>query len=339
MRLRPCIFGCWLVLLVLPAGLVHAQRVEAYIDADSVTVGERFTLSLVATHDALASPSFPVPALDDSLFGDLEVIREVTHEQRELGEGMQVDSVVYEVATFALDTAFVPGLPVHFSADADTFTVASSPVFIPVRSLVPPDAEGLQDLAPLADFPRPLWPWVLIGLAVLVLAAMLWYYLRRRAARPEPQAPAPAQPPVPAYEEAMRRLRALERVDLYDEAAVKPFYVELSDLLRTYLERTLRVAALEMTTREVVGRLRSPSAGARVPGEVVSRVKWVLDLADLAKFADVHPEPEQGLQAIGEVHTVLQTIEDAVHEPPRPQREAVPAGTGAPSPPPTNGQA
>ncbi|RMH68193.1 MAG: hypothetical protein D6685_02580 [Bacteroidetes bacterium] len=319
-----------LLLLIPAAG--HAQQVEVYLSADSVTVGERFYLSLVAEHAMLQEPAFPEPTIDDSLFGDLEVIRRVTQQHRYLGAarpGTRVDSVVYEVTTFALDTAYVPPIPVRFSMNEDTVLVAAPPAFVPVISLVPPDAEGIQDLAPLAAFPRPLWPWVLLALGLLIGAALLWAYLRRRRRAGPPAEVQPPEPEVSPYEEAMDRLRRLETWDLADEAAVKPFYVELSDVLRRYLERRLGVAALEMTTRELVERLRREAVRSEVPDEVAALVKRVLDVADLAKFADVHPPPAEGFRAVSATHQVLQAVETAL----RPAMPSAPAGDGAPADP------
>ena len=330
-RLTLCL-SLGLLSAVLPAA--QAQQVEAYVSADSVTVGERFTLSIVATHAATEVPTFPEPIIDDSLFGDLEVISQVARESYldDARPGVRVDSVVYEVATFALDTAFVPSIPVRFSADADSFLLATAPLTVGVRSLVPPDAAGIRDLAPLAEFPRPVWPYVLLALGVLIAAALLWYYLRSRKNADAPTAPVPSVPEVTPYEEALRRLQALERTELADPATVKPFYVELSELLRTYLERRLDVGALEMTTRELVTTLRAERSRAALPREVVTRTKWVLDLADLAKFADVRPEAEQGRQALSEAKTIVQSVEGAVRTP---GPEAAPADGPAPS---TNGR-
>lgn len=322
-RLAPLLV---LLLLLVPT-TARAQQVDVFVSADSVTVGERFYLSLVAEHNIMQEPVFPEPTIDDSLFGDLEVIRRVAQEQRYLGQaqpGTRVDSVVYEVTTFALDTAYVPPIPVRFSANEDTFSVAAPPTFVPVISLVPADAEGIQDLAPLAEFPRPLWPWILLALVLLIAAVLLWIYYRRRQEAGPPAAVLPPEPTVSPYDEALDRLRKLEEWDLADEAAAKPFYVELSDLLRTYLERRLNVAALEMTTRELVEGLRRQATRSDVPEEVAAQVQRVLDVADLAKFAEVHPTPEQGRRAVSETHTTLQTVETAL----RPAARPSPAGDG-----------
>lgn len=335
MSVRPAASPPLLLLLGLAAllGAVRpaaAQRVDARVSADSVTVGDRFTLTLTARHNFQLTPFFP-PADADSLFGDLEVLGRSEVLGRYLGPdapGMRLDSVVYEVTTFALDTALVPPIPIPFSTDADTMLARTPPLRVEVGSLVPEDAEGLQDLAPLAAFPRPVWPWVVSGLAVLGLLAALYGYWRQR--RPAP-AVALAAPPLPPFEAAQRRLNALAAADLSRPDAAKPYYVELSDTLRAYLAARLGVPARERTTGELMRELARH--GALVPDEARARVRRVLDVADLAKFADAHPPEPQGRAALHGARQVIDGVEARVQavEAPPVDDEAAPA---APEPTP-----
>jgi hypothetical protein len=263
-------------------------------------------------------------------FGDLEVLGRETFDGRYGGTaqpGIRIDSVVYDVTTFALDSAVVAPIPVEFTAGEDTFAVPTRRAVLPVLSLVPPDAQALKPLAPLAEFPRPLWPWLLLALAVIVLVITLLYYLRERREQQETPAAPPPPPPVPPYDEAVRRLQHLETsLDPHEVEEVKPFFVELADVLRTYLEARVHVRALESTTREVTERLEARSARDGVPDEVPSRIYSVLALADLVKFADLKPPPAQSDEALSETRAVLDLIEQRLV-----QRERVAADVPAPS--------
>ena len=312
-----------LIGLLLVASPVHAQQVTARLSTDSVTVGDRFTLTLVAEHPFRYTPVFPDPQDGDSVFGDLEVISRSEPSAQSVGSGIQLDSVVYEVTTFALDTAYVPAIRVPFSADADTTSAASLPLILPVTSLVPADAQGIQDLAPLVEFPAPIWPYVLLGLAILILIATILYYLRERRRQPPPPPPAPPEPEITPYEAAMTRLRALsEEEALAMPERVKPFYVELSDLLRTYLEDRLGVPALERTTRELMYEMEARTVRYRLPGPAPNRIKEILTLADLVKFADYVPPTEQGYHTLDETRKAIDSIEtkqrQIAPEPPTP---------------------
>ncbi|WP_456426116.1 hypothetical protein [Rhodocaloribacter sp.] len=312
--------GIVALVLCLGAGAAHGQRVTASVSADSVTVGQRFFLTLLVDHAATERPVFPDEAaaeIDTTTghvrLGDLEILARAAYATRPLDDRFVRDSLVYEVATFALDTAFVPPVPVHFTADADTLTAASEPFFVPVISLVPADAQDIRDLAPPAEFPRPMWPWALLGAVALILAALAVYYRRTRAPEAPPPVTAAPAPPASPYQEAVERLRRLESLD---PATGKPFYVELSETLRTYLSRRLGVSAMEETTSELVYELKRYAERGQVTEAVVDEVHAVLELADFVKFADARPPAPRGREALARARTAVQTVETRWATPP-----------------------
>ena len=298
-------------LFVLVAALVtalpaFAQELDVDVSADSVTVGERFNVSVTARHDFASPPSFPSPAPGDSLvFGDVEVLRRLTSESYTSGAA-RVDSVVYEVTTFALDTARLAPIPILFTAGEDTFTVRTDLVLVPVKSLVPADAEDIQDLAPLVEFPQSIWGYVLVAAGVLLLAALIAFYLWRRRQRAPDREAVPPEPSIPPDIEAFQRLRALEDVDVTQRTTIKPYYIELSDTLRTYVSRRLNVHALERTTRELMSDLQ----GRDIPDEeTTSRMRNILVQSDYVKFADAEPAADESKVILGTARSVVESIE------------------------------
>ncbi len=305
--------------LFMGAGLAQpaqAQQARVHISVDSASVGQRFYLSLLVESDERLQSKLPTPTGQDSLFGDLVALRRVAGGSRLIDPGSRLDSVVYEVATFALDSAYVPPVAVKLSAGEDTLVVSSSALIIPIRSVVPPEASEIRDMAPLVAFPRSLWPWVLLALAMLIIVAGFLYYRhrRKRLLAPSPAAPTPEAVLSP-YDEAMERLQNLQVVDLYREETVKPFYVELSDLLRTYIERRVHIPALEITTRELVHTLRQTDLRNLDTRVTARQVQEILELADIAKFADIRPTTAQGREALDRTRSVIQDIETSHNVP------------------------
>ena len=215
--------GIVLVLATVACSSVGAAaqsvRFETHVSTDSVAVGERFTLSLVAEHGPQTAVSFPSPDAGGVLFGDLEVIQRLTVQQRPGPAGRQVDSVAYEVTTFALDSVRVPALPVRVTAGRDT-TLQSAPArTVTVVSVVGPDAMGMHGVAALAPFPQPLWTWALlalVGAGLLGGLAYLWWRRRRQDDAPTPVQRIPDDDQTP-YEAATSWIRQLEEsYDLSD---------------------------------------------------------------------------------------------------------------------------
>lgn len=304
-----------LAVLLVPCGEALGQaaaRVDTRVSADSVRIGERFTVTLTAEHAADTEVIFPTPREETSrLFGDLRVIRRSEIQQRRGTPGRRVDSVDYEVTTFSLDSARVPPLPLRVVAGADTTRLHSSSRIVPVISVVDEEAKGLRDPAALASFPRPLWAWAFLGLVVSALLAGLAYvWWQRQQDDSEPVAQQVETERQSPYEVAATQLRRLQQEDGIHPEDVKAFYVDLADILRTYLSRELGVAALERTTSELIETLdHRPD----VSTEAVGRIQAVLELADLVKFADTRPAPEDNRQALQQTRAAI----DAVRTTPR----------------------
>lgn len=292
-----------------PVGAQPSPRIEARVGADSVKIGERFTLALVATHAGGRTATFPAADAGAALFGDVRVMGRGAVQTRTTPGGRQVDSVAYEATTFALDSVRVPVLPVGLATDRDTAVVGSAPRTVPVISVVGPDADGLRTPARLAAFPRPAWGWVLLvvlGAVALVAGAYAWWAWKGRASE---EAGADSNPDGP-YKTAVARLQGLERRRPRSREACMAFYVDLSDTLRVYMARRMGLHAPERTTAEVVAALRRrPEVGAQAP----RRLQEVLEQADLVKFAGAHPTPDTSASVLSTAQDVLHTLEAAQH--------------------------
>lgn len=246
------------VFILLGGGIRHAvgqQQLQLLTrtSTDSVLVGERFHVSIIARHAGTPSVLFLPADAGSVIFEDLEVVARSPHRSRRGGDGTQVDSVSYEGAAFSLDSVRVSSLPVQMVSGGDT-TIATAPArTLTGASVVDTDAEGMHGVAPLASFRRPLWTWFLLALVGFDRIGGPVYYGWRHQPSEESCATsrrhATDQTP---YEAATSWIRKLESHDLSDPHAVKEFYVDLSTALRVYLAQELRVATLKRTTREVV---------------------------------------------------------------------------------------
>lgn len=314
-------------LLVVALGFVsclstaesHAQDARVWIYADSVAVGDQFHVTLSVDRAIDTQALFPSPQRGDTMLGDLEIVAVESGRPVQTPDNAIVrDSVRYLVTTFALDSAVVPPLEIILIQNGDTVTAITRAASIPVRSLVPDDAEDVRDIAPIVPFQRAWWPWLVAGLvaAIMALAAVLLY--RRRKRRVQTGMIALPEPDVPPYEEAMQRLAKLEEIDLDRAEEVKSFYVDLADVLRRYLERRTGIPALESTTSDLM-RLLEKRQMQGFPSTAVALVRKVLELADLAKFADARPPASKGYQSVGEARQVIDEVETIL----RPEPELV----------------
>jgi len=166
-------------------------------------------------------------------------------------------------------------------------TLQSEPITVEVAAAVAAEAPSLDQLHGPAD-PLPLPPsyravrwWIPLVAAVAALgAAAAWWLHRRQRLRS-----APAPTPV---ELAKRELLRLRESDLAARD-VKLFYVELTAIVRRYIERTMGIRAPEQTTQEFLEEI---SRRRDFPGEHSRRLRSFLEAADLVKFAAHQPRDE-----------------------------------------------
>ena len=157
-----------------------------------------------------------------------------------------------------------------------------------------------------------LWLIGLTGLLILVilaLAALLAWWLKRRRARVQ-EAQAPRRSPLEIARERLERLRA-EAVAMEAEA----YTVEVSDVVRDYLESALSIPAREQTSEEF---LQTLSVRPGMPDVLHAHMPAFLTQCDLVKFA------RQGLGE-KEREGLLETAGTVVEETDRSLRQPVPA--------------
>jgi len=133
----------------------------------------------------------------------------------------------------------------------------------------------LQDIVPV----RPPWlrfvPWALALLGLILAAAGLYWWLKKRRRQSE-LAKAHEAP----HLWATREIERLEAQKIFEKGKVKEFYFRLSEILRRYLEALRGFPAAEYTVEEI---------SRYVQDEQDRQLLVLLRQADLVKFADAIP--------------------------------------------------
>jgi len=147
-----------------------------------------------------------------------------------------------------------------------------------------PSLDELRPVAPPVELPEPggsgLW-WLASAVLVAAGAAVAWWLWKRRRRSVEAQWLSPREL---AYLELEKLLE-----EGFAETDVKRYYVELTAVVRRYIERTTGIRAPEQTTEEF---LREISRQAAFPPTESGRLKGFLESADLVKFAAHRPREE-----------------------------------------------
>ena len=157
-----------------------------------------------------------------------------------------------------------------------------------------PDIRGLKDMVEIPTGNEWVW-WLLVAVAVLVVTGIFVWFIRRHVVKRSMElAPPPPPPPhVVAWERLQRAL------DLIHEA--EWFCIEVSHIIRVYLEERFSLHAPDRTTEEFLLELQS---SRHLAGEHKQLLANFLSECDMVKFARAEP-PEQELRSLHEAASRL----------------------------------
>ena len=237
-----------------------------------LTAPSEFDITFPAIEDRLQGFALAGTLRKPDITRDGKTIREIQH----LLTPLVADR--YRIAPMALEyldhgrqppqPGWFPTKPVVFAMPAITNAAGRVNVrFEPVR---------------LGPSPRTVIGWTLITLLVAGAAWALWHWGRRlhRAIALRLLSP---------KERALRELEELLAQHLPEKNLIKDFYVELTMVVRRFIERRHRVRAPEQTTEEF---LKMIAGDPRFSDEVTRKLRTFLQSADLVKFAAYTPESE-----------------------------------------------
>ncbi len=283
----------FLGMFCMTAGLprVLAQSVSARLDRDVYEAGDEIRLTLSV--DMVQAASVLWPALQAPLPG-MELLSDSTDSR----DGQLVRRLSY--LQFDTGAYLLPSFPIGLVRGRDTNLLATAVLPFTV-GLVPvdtADADALRPIIERRDVDYKPIPWLMYGFLALLLLSIggFLFYRYYWSKRPKPvrEAPVRPEPVVPIDEHALQRLQVLEASRLWQQEQIKPYYSELTDIVREYIERRFGEPALESTTAEIMQRLQ-PHA---LSPESTQTLGTLLRLADIVKFAKARPMPDQHRRAL-----------------------------------------
>lgn len=242
------------------------------VSPDTVTVGERFVVTVRVKAPAGSAVEFPDrPA--DTLF--MDTARAVVRKDTVVGGHIE-STVAYLLTAWRPGTHSL-GLPAaRVKLNGAERSIPLSSASVHVRSVLP-TGEG-SDTAP--RIPRPLrprlegksfpWLWLLAALALAGLVWWIWHRYTRSRDREKS-----------AYEWAVEQFSHIDSLGLLERNQFARYAELMSGVMRDYLSREFDQAARSRTTRELYHALEDVSAVQR------DSTIELLEHVDLIKFAGV----------------------------------------------------
>jgi hypothetical protein len=275
----------WLIFFVFGAGFRVNAQVELKLDTTKIRIGEQIEYTIYVDKEGINDVAFPKLQLDS--LKRIEVVK-----------NFDIDSVKNKIFRKYLLTSFDSGrymIPKQ-SVLIDNISHQIDSVYIDVSTVVVDTAkQKMYPIKPIVKEPYTfddfkIYLWWLLG--ILLLAVLIWYLIRRMKKQPEEKEKAPAIPP---FELAKKRLKELDDKHLLEKSRVKQYYVELTDIVRNFIESEMYIPALESTTDELMETISDFNKNSHldIPKETLLKLQYLLKDADLVKFAKSKPLPNE----------------------------------------------
>jgi len=270
-------FKLLLLIAIFVSGFSGFSQVSSKIDTTHIRIGEQFNYEIIV--DETKDVRFPKFESDS-----LNRIGVVTSHKIDSLKNQLIKK--YTLTSFDSGRYVLPAQEIfirdkRFLTDQVLIDVAT----VPVDTIKQPmyHIKEIQNEPYLfSDYLN--YFWGLIAL-LIVIGVILYFVLRDKPTEEE------IISRIPPFDAAKMRLKELDNKELISQNKIKPYYVELTDIVRTFIEREMNIPALESTTDELMETIVdfNGSSHLNIPSETLYKLKKLLKEADLVKFAKSKP--------------------------------------------------
>lgn len=304
------------IILIFINITVFSQRIS--FNKKEITVGDRVNLTLEISADAGKNIQFP--SFDKVIIPGIEIIN-----QSDIQKDKKDRFLKQTITVTAFDDSLFLIKGFKFIVDGDT--LISNPVKLKVNYFKP-DSTFISkidttQMLKIADIKAPIdapmtfkefmhrFGWYIIaGLLLAILIFIIIKYIKKRKIENKPLF-VKEKPKIPAHITAIERINKLKNKGLHKKEDLKPFYTELSTIIRMYVEDRFNIQALEQITSEIIDEFDKTDFGTV---ELKNKLQELLSLSDTVKFAknkpDIHENEIMIEYAISFVNKTKEIIEE-----------------------------
>jgi hypothetical protein len=267
---------------------INAQNilVSAKLDTNCIKIGKQTRITLKANTEKGVHVLFP--EIKDTITDKIEVVSVGKVDTAIVGNQVSFqksiiitsfDSGYYAIPPFVF--SIKNDSTKKFETEALLFSVITIPVdtTLAIKGIKPP----LNPAWSIYEIEKEL----LIGLILLLVCIVVIVLLKRR--KKVEQVSEIIELKRPAHEIALEALNELRNQKLWQQGRVKEYHIQVSDIVRTYIEHRYAIFAMEMTSDEILRSLRL----IIVDVQLKTKLSSVLILSDMVKFAKENPLPNE----------------------------------------------
>lgn len=206
----------------------------------------------------------------------------------------------------SFDTGFAVLEPIYFQFGEQTFS--SEPTMIEVQWVMIEEGIELFDIKDSITIPRPWYFYALWVLGILLFIAgiyFLWIFFKKRTTYHPPVIQIEKTP----IEIAFEKINNLRQSSLWEEEKYGLFFLELTTILRQYLDKTYSTKVMESTLTE----LKRAVDGLPVRETVIGELHHFFEHAEMVKYAKVLPSRSNSEAYLAQVEKLIEVLEPQTH--------------------------
>lgn len=270
-----------LLLVVLHASAQNVS-VEAKIDSTSIFVGQQTGFHLGVTVKQGQKVQFPQFQPQEMIHPGIEVVETLPSDTQKLDDGFVRISAHYTLTSFDDTLYYIPSVKVKVDGkDYESKSLALKVLTVQVDTLHPNQFYGPKNVQDnpfqWEEWSRVLW---LSAVEFLLFIIALLMFIRLKNEKPI-VFKVKIVKRVPAHQKALNSIEEIKSKSTTVTADdAKAYYTHLTDTLRRYMMERFGFNAMEMTSAEIISRLRKEEDEQKI-----RELTMLFETADLVKFA------------------------------------------------------
>jgi hypothetical protein len=268
----------------------YSQKInaKASIDSSHILLGDPIKYKLeISYHKSL---NVILPVFPDTFKGLVVLDRSVI-------DSTFTNDIITRKQTITLTTfdsgdKYIPSVKINYQQKGqssynfimtDSFKISTNYVAVDTAQAIKPIKSILR--APLSF--REILPY-LISYIILVLIVLFVIYFINRLKANKPFF-VREKIIIPPHIIALEKLKKLEDEKLWQKGEIKKFHIDLTDIIREYMETRFNILAVESTTHDIIAQLNN----LPIDKKLLDKVNEFLNISDLVKFAKLVPLPNE----------------------------------------------
>ena len=268
------------LLLLFSASVGFSQTVGTAVSKKEIKIGEQIQLTLKTKVNEKDLVVFP----DLDSIGKLEVVEAFRPEKKKIAH--QIEWIKkYSLTQFDTGKYIIPSLEVivnkkKINSESIEITVVDVAVDTTKQKMYDIKEDEIISLEKAEVSPELTNKVVILALLLALFLSTLVYFILKFKHRSKKKADEYITP----YNKAFLRFSQVN-----DEVNSKAYYSSLTEIIKSYFEKTLEFSALESTTEQFIFKLKNAVADKKfkISETTISQIEKLFTKADLVKFAKI----------------------------------------------------